>query len=174
MKILIISLPRTGSSSLGQILKKKHNLKKYLYEPFNSKDKERLNFNENSIVVKTLIFQIPKNIKEENRIEWLISLTKEFDEVILLTRRDLVACSESWAYLSYSKKTKKFDYLGTYLWEPTPYDDFAYNTILSYNEDLTFISKNINVALTYYEDIFDINGEERLRKGNKLNTSNII
>ena len=174
MKILIIALPRTGSTSLGETLAKKHNIKKYLFEPFNPKNTERYNSNESSIVVKTLVFQILEDIKEENRIEWLINLTKEFDEVILLTRKDLVSCGESWAYLNYFHETKKFMHYENYLWKSTPYDESAYNQILSFNKDLKFISESINVPLTYYEDIFDPNGDGRLRKGNKPTSLNLI
>ena len=81
MKILIIALPRTGSTSLGETMRKKYNIKKYLFEPFNPRSIgiERYNSNENNIVVKTLVFQSLDEIKQEDRIEWLINLTKEFD-----------------------------------------------------------------------------------------------
>ena len=108
MKILIIALPRTGSTSLGEMMTKKHNIKKYLFEPFNPKNTERYNSSENNIVVKTLVFQILDEIKEEDRINWLINLTKEFDEIILLSRKDLKSCGESWAYLNYYHDIKKF------------------------------------------------------------------
>jgi hypothetical protein len=174
MKILIIALPRTGSTSLGEMLAKKNNIKKYLFEPFNPKNTYRYSSEDNDIVVKTLVFQILDDIKEEDRINWLINLTKEFDEVVLLSRKDLKACGESWAYLNYFNETKKFMHYESYLWKSTPYDQSAYKQILSFNKDLEFISKSINIPITYYEDIFDLDGEGRLRKGNKPTNLSLI
>lgn len=174
MKILIIALPRTGSTSLGEMMAKKHNIKKYLFEPFNPKNTERYNSNENNIVVKTLVFQSLDNINKKDKIEWLINLTKEFDEIILLSRKDLKACGESWAYLNYYHDMKKFMFYENYLWKATPHDQWGYEQVLSYNEDLELISKSINIPITYYEDIFDINGPGRLRKGNSPTTKTII
>jgi hypothetical protein len=174
MKILIIALPRTGSTSLGHLLAKKHNIKKYLFEPFNPINTQRYNSNENDIIVKTLVFQILDEIKEEDRIDWLINLTKEFDEIILLSRKDLKACGESWAYLNYHHTKKKFMYYENYVWKPTPDDDWHHNEIISYNDDLEFISKSIDIPIIYYEDIFDINGPGRLRKGSVSANKSII
>jgi hypothetical protein len=176
MKILIIALPRTGSTSLGETMRKKYNIKKYLFEPFNplSIGIERYNSNENNIVVKTLVFQSLDEIKQEDRIEWLINLTKEFDEVILLSRKDLKACGESWAYLNYYHDMKKFMFYENYLWKTTPHDQWRYEQVLSYHTDLEFISKSINIPITYYEDIFDLNGPGRLRKGNSPTNKTII
>lgn len=174
MKILIIALPRTGSTALGETLLKKHKLKKYLFEPFVPNSKEKYNQQDTNVVVKTLVYQIPKNVEEENRLEWLINLTKEFDETILLSRRDLKACGESWSYLSYFNETKKFMFKDSYVWEPTPYDDLAQKQVISFDKDLKYISEKTNVPITYYEDIYDVNSEERLRKGNKPTKPNLI
>lgn len=174
MKILIIALPRTGSTALGETLLKKYKLKKYLFEPFVPDSKEKYNQEDTNVVVKTLVYQIPENVKEENRIEWLINLTKEFDEIILLSRKDLKSCGESWAYLSYFNETKKFMYDDNYVWEPTPYDDLAYKQVVFFDRDLSYISEKLNIPITYYEDIYDVNSSERLRKGNKPTKVNLI
>ena len=167
MKFLIVALPRTGSTTLGETLLKKHKLKKYLFEPFVLGAKEKYNSQDDKIVVKTLVYQIPENVKDESRLEWLINLTKEFDETILLSRRDLKSCGESWSYLSYFNERKKFMYKDSYVWEPTPYDDLAYKQVVSFDKDLNYISEKTNIPITYYEDIYDVNSVERIRKGNK-------
>ena len=171
MKILIIALPRTGSTSLGETMRKKYNIKKYLFEPFNplSIGIERYNSNENNIVVKTLVFQSLDEIKQEDRIEWLINLTKEFDEVILLSRKDLKACAESMAYLDYNQQYG-YQYNQKYEWYLTPNFNKFYKHIIRMNDELHKLSKLLNIKITYYEDMFDLNSEERLRIGNiKLN-----
>ena len=67
---------------------------------------------------------------ELNRINWLIELSKKFNKIILLSRRNLIACAESWAYLQYNEKQKRFKADSPYLWEKTPnYDEEFKNFI---------------------------------------------
>jgi hypothetical protein len=167
MNILIISLPRTGSTELGKDISNKHKLK-YECEPFNGGDKSLRNADLQNIVLKTILFHLPSYVDESNRINWLIELSKNFNEVILLSRRNLVACAESWAYLMYKEKQKSFKADEPYLWEKTPNYDDEFNFIQKCNSELEFISEKLNIPLTYYEDIYDENGSDRLRKGNRF------
>jgi hypothetical protein len=173
MSILIIALPRTGSSELGRRLSIKNNLK-YEFEPFNPLIGPPTLTNFKNKVVKTIIFQLPYYIKRKNRINWLIQLTKEFDEVILLSRKNLIECAESWSYLTYKSKQNNFTSVQPYLWEKTLNYDDEYQNILKWHEDLIFISNELNIPITYYEDIYDLNSDERLRKGNKTSIKTII
>jgi len=174
MRILIISLPRTGSTELGKQLAFKHKLK-YECEPFNGGDKLLQNINSKNIVLKTILFHLPNYIDEPNRIDWLIELSKNFNEVILLSRRNLVACAESWAYLQYNEKQNSFKADTPYLWEKTPNFDEEFNFIKKCNSELVYLSEKINIPITYYEDIYDENDSNRLRKGNRFDFSkNII
>jgi hypothetical protein len=36
-----------------------------------------------------------------------------------------------------------------------------------WNDEIKYLSKELNIPITYYEDIFDVNDANRLRKGNK-------
>ena len=173
MSILIIALPRTGSSELGRQLSI-NNKFKYEFEPFNPIAGLPPLTNLKNIVLKTIIFQLPYYIKEENRINWLIELTKEFDEVILLSRKNLTDCAESWSYLNYKKKQNGFKSNQPYLWERTPNYETALENILKWNDELKFISNEINIPITYYEDLYDVNDNNRLRKGNKDNNKKLI
>ena len=65
MSILIIALPRTGSSELGRRLST-YNKFKYEFEPFNPIAGLPPLTNFKNIVLKTIIFQLPYYIKEEN------------------------------------------------------------------------------------------------------------
>jgi len=167
MNILIIALPRTGSSELGKRLSIKHNLK-YEFEPFNSSTTIPDISKFKNAVVKTIIFHLPTTIKSEDRIEWLLNLTKEFDEVILLSRKNLTNCAESWAYLMYKEKEKSFKSNQPYLWERTPNYDKEYEYIQKCNDELVYISNTLNIPITFYEDIYDINEPGKLRKGNRI------
>jgi hypothetical protein len=165
MSILIIALPRTGSSELGRRLST-YNKFKYEFEPFNPSVGLPPLTDFKKIVLKTIIFHLPYYIKEENRINWLIELTKNFDEVVLLSRKNLTDCAESWSYLMYKEKEKSFKSNQPYLWEKTPNYDKEYGNIIKWNEELTFISNKLNIPITYYEDIYNSDENGKLRKGN--------
>jgi len=173
MSILIIALPRTGSTELGKRLSIKHKLK-YEFEPFNPPDiVPPLTYFKNK-VVKTIIFQLPHYVKEKNRTNWLIDLIKEFDEVILLSRKNLIDCAESWAYLTYKSKQTGFKSNEPYLWEKTPNYEIALKNVIKWNEELMFISNKLNIPITYYEDVYSVNSNERLRKDNRTMCKSII
>jgi len=165
MSILIIALPRTGSTEFGKRLSI-NNKFKYEFEPFNPIAGLPPLTNFKNIVLKTIIFQLPHYIKEENRINWLIELKKEFDEVILLSRKNLNDCAESWSYLIHKEKSFKSNQ--PYLWEKTPNYDKEYGNIIKWNEELTFISNELKIPITYYEDIYNVNDSGKLRKGNLI------
>jgi hypothetical protein len=95
MSILIIALPRTGSTSLLNKLSKERGLKP-LFEPFDNTGRFKYN-NEKNVVLKTIICHHPNNIE----------LCKEFDEIILLSRKNLLECAESHAYQTHFSKTNR-------------------------------------------------------------------
>jgi hypothetical protein len=167
MNILIISLPRTGSTELGKDISNKHKLR-YVCEPFNGGDRLLHNKDLQNIVLKTILFHLPNYIEEPNRINWLVELSQNFNKVILLSRRNLVACAESWAYLMYNEGQKSFKADSEYLWEKTPNYDYEFNFIKKCNSELEFISQKLNIPITYYEDIYDENDSKKLRKGNRI------
>jgi hypothetical protein len=157
MSILIIALPRTGSTSLLYKLAKKNNLNP-LFEPFDNTG--RVNYNgEKNIVLKTIICHHPNNFE----------LSKGFDEVILLSRKNILECAESHAYQTYFSKTKNYNSNNEYYYEEVPSKIFqlCYNDIIKWNEELNELSLKLNTPITYYEDLYDLNDKNRLRKGNK-------
>jgi len=157
MSILIIALPRTGSTSLLYKLAKKNNLNP-LFEPFDNTG--RVNYNgEKNIVLKTIICHHPNNFE----------LSKGFDEVILLSRKNILECAESHAYQTYFSKTKNYNSNNEYYYEEVPSKIFqlCYNDIIKWNEELNELSLKLNIPITYYEDLYDLNDKNRLRKGNK-------
>ena len=165
MKILIISLPRTGSSSLSYDLAIKHNLKE-VFEPFDKFAKDVYCLDENNIVLKTLIFHKSNSFYCE--------LVKEFDTVILLSRRDLNAITESWSYLKHNQKENGFMSLEKYQWEETPNLQKEKENVIKWNNDMNELSKLLNIDITYYEDIFDENSNERYRIKNIKNIKSLL
>ena len=163
MKILIIALPRTGSSNLLFSLAKDKNLIP-IFEPFSQLKKNddiirTYNSNDDNVIVKTIIFQHPDNI----------SLCKEFDEIILLSRKDLLACAESWAYFS-KNKINGFGSWLPYVYEGITDTEVKYSlkVLVEYNSLLKQISNTLDVPITYYEDLYDLSSPNKLRKSNKV------
>jgi hypothetical protein len=166
MKILIISLPRTGSTSLTNRIAKDNNLKPIL-EPFDVQNRV-IYSGEDDVVLKTLIDQTHP-IGKQDYVNYWFNKSIEFDKVILLSRKDLKACAESMAYLDYNQQYG-YQYNQKYEWYLTPNFNKFYKHIIRMNDELHKLSKLLNIKITYYEDMFDLNSEERLRIGNiKLN-----
>lgn len=157
MSILIIALPRTGSTSLLYSLSERRNLKP-LFEPFDGTDRVIYN-KQKDVVVKTIICHHPDNYE----------LIKDFDEVFLLTRKNIVECVESHAYQTYYSKQKNYDSNKAYVYDNVPLDVYeqCYNDIVKWNKELKELSENLNLPIIYYENIHNPLGKDRLRKGNR-------
>ena len=164
MSILIISLPRTGSTSLLYKLAKENEFKP-LFEPFDGTDRVQYN-GEKNVVLKTIICHHPNNFE----------LSNEFDEIILLSRKNILECAESHAYQTYFSKTKNYNSHTQYFYDEVPPNIFelCYNDIIKWNTDLNELSTKLNISITYYEDIYDTNHPNRLRKGNKSNIKKLL
>ena len=157
MKILIIALGRTGSTSLLFKLAEEYNLN-VIMEPL---ERNLFREDEDNIIIKTLIWQIPKG---ENEDTWFKTLIPKFDKVILLTRKDLKSLTESLAFYRHRKNTGFFSNT-PYLWEKTPNYCEIEKMVNDYNKKLIKLGQELGIEITYYEDIFDVSSEERLRLG---------
>ena len=158
MKILIISLPRTGSTSLLYKIAKERNLKPF-FEPFDGTSRVVYN-NENNSVVKTIISHHSNNLELINR----------FDEVILLNRRNLKELIESHSYQTYFSKTG-YNSNNPYVYKQPPQEiiNLCISDILNWNEEINYLSDVTKIPIIYYEDIFDNTSKDRLRTSiNKL------
>jgi hypothetical protein len=77
--------------------------------------------------------------------------------------------------LQYNEKQNSFKADTPYLWERTPNFDEEFNFIKKCHSELVYLSEKLNIPITYYEDIYDENDSNRLRKGNRFDFSkNII
>jgi len=159
MKILIISLPRTGSTSLLYKIANEKNLKPF-FEPFDGTNRVIYN-NEDNSVVKTIICHHKNNLE----------LISKFDEVILLNRRNLKELIESHSYQTYFSK-KGYNSNNGYVYKEPPQEiiNLCTSDILNWNEEIKYLSEIAKIPITYYEDIFDSNSSDRLR----ISITNII
>jgi len=165
MKVLLITLPRTGSTSSLKNISEEQKLNP-ISEPFNNingnleKYKDYNWESTNDICVKTHI-----NHKD---IPFYLEFIKFFDEVILLSRKDLNACAESLSYANhYQNFTEK------YKWIKTPNLNENIKLVKQFNEELEKLSKLTNIKISYYEDLFDSESGDKLRK-NDTKRENLI
>jgi hypothetical protein len=186
MKIIIISLPRTGSSQLLFDTSNQYNLKP-IFEPFSYSNinTKLYNVNDTNIVVKTIIGQTPKKIKfdiNDNRfideyLKWICDFVKDFDKIILLSRKDLTACVESLSFLIHTNyKNNQFRANQSYYYKRPP-DELFYKCetqIILSDKIMNILTNDLNIPITYYEDIYDLNSPNRLRKGDTANSLHLI
>lgn len=159
MKVLIISLPRTGSTTLMKALGSILNLET-VNEPF-YKDNPNLQTyplkQKNNFIEKSHINHKPSNISKSS-FNFFCNYYKEFDKVILLGRKDLDAITESFIQgidtgnfhnpytIPKGKKFKNFK-------EHRQSAEYWVDTIIKF-------SQKTNIPITWYEDVYS--GEERL------------
>ena len=165
MKILILALARSGSTSLLKRISEEQKLNS-IGEPFNNvngnleKYKDYDWKNTNDICVKTHI-----NHKD---VTFYLEFIKFFDEVILLSRKDLNACAESLSYANYFQNfTEKYE------WINTPNLNQNIKLVKEFDEELKKLSKLTNIKISYYEDLFNTESEDKLRK-NGIKRKNLI
>lgn len=150
MKILIVALPRTGSSNLLKGIAEGNYLNKseVYYEPFHlSKKNQNLVYTEN-ILVKTLI--------EQTTNELLLQYKEKFDKVILLSRRDLFKASESLAYSFQSKDFHK-PYSFSFKDIDKKWIKYSKNYIKKAYIQMLKFSSLTKIPITYYEDLYSGN-----------------
>ena len=162
MKILFVTLGRTGSTNLCRGLSKTLSLD-FLDEPFNKNNSKLFDYyyskikNSESIIVKHIITQTTKDLKYT---EFLKKLIKEFDYVISLGRKNIKEHYESLCNLRYRNETNK-NVHEQYQFESIP-EQFKtyYNSILTteklkeYQDEIEIISDKNKLTKLYYEDVY--------------------
>jgi len=149
MKILIISNSRTGSTNLMKSISSFYGVP-YSFEPFNRNTPFDLN---EGLVLKTLINQ--------NTYDFYVEFSKKFDKVILLSRRDVVSMSESlywvaekWREDGFRENTNHHLLEYEYNDKVNVKEERIYKTVKERVKLLKNLSKELNIPLDYYEDIY--------------------
>lgn len=166
-KILVITIGRTGSTNLCKGIADTLNLQ-LIDEPFNPlKSKEVWSFNQSKIksskdiIVKHIWFHTIDNIFY---LDFLKILIQDFDEVFILTRKNIKEHFESIVNLKYKTKLKQ-DIFEKYVFEDIPssfiknYKDTTLNLekLKKHNKDLKILAEETNIKIIYYEDIYSDN-----------------
>ena len=169
-KILIISTPRTGSYSLLLGISSAMGYPK-LSEPFNTtlwKTTLPLVYEDTPKVIKTIINQVPSY--DLNPIDYYIEFCKNFDTIILLSRKDLKSVAESYAHQTTHSKNNIWHL--PYSFNENGVDiDSAYYDCEEMNKKLIQLSEKIKIEIDWYEDIYsgDIKKIDYFLKKHSLN-----
>lgn len=158
MRILIVAAPRTGSSELCSRLSRYLNLSMY-QEPFHPTRNmllsgKAISYNlEDNAVVKCLILQVPKGYDELKPVEFYEEYSKNFDKVILLLRKDVVAQIKSFSFMIAQKGT---GFRGDKPYTYTEQDNYeeAKNGILLYNELVKNLGIRLGIPPIFLEDLY--------------------
>ena len=168
MRILIISSPRAGSTSLIRALGKVCNIKTY-EEPFNkhwgSHYKNKYKFDPDC-AVKVMSYEKAKN-SDKTSVQFLSEFSKSFKHTVILDRLNYKEQLESYAFA----RQRRYD-SG---WQtPYVYDNSVdlgredYFLTLQ-KENLKLISENINSDIVYYENLYSDNAETLKKELKKAN-----
>jgi hypothetical protein len=157
---LIIGVPRSGTTSLMRSISSAYNLP-FIYEPFRFKTTIK---DVKNVVIKTQLHQIDNltysgNVTEEHLekcILFYVEFSKQFNNIILINRKDTKSQSESLSVHHNGMDEKQ-----KYIYSEQVYGEKAillYNNIELLNKYLIKLSELIKVPIDTYEDIYYGNG----------------
>jgi hypothetical protein len=167
MKILIISPPRCGSTSLLDNISALANCEK-MFEPYRNNISDGIFENEyplllpQNCVVKMIPYQVPKKYgKPSDFFNFILSIYKEYDKIILLNRKNLQDHFESFVNLRI-RMDKKLNVYVPWFKEDIEKKIIEYNIeqLKPYRNIIDEISNELKIPIIYYEDLY---GENRTK-----------
>ena len=166
MKLLIIAIPRSGSTTIYKSIESQLINYKSVFEPWRITHEQNLDIDSyNNILVKSLIYQMPgitekvlaEKIKRYQLIDTLDfykNLIPKFDKVVLLSRRDIDNAS-----VSYDHAFKYKNWFSKYSTEASS----STGTIGMYKritKHIETLAKDFGLKVWYYEELFNQNNSE--------------
>ena len=171
MKVLIIGIPRSGTTSLLNSFENQGYVK--ISEPYNYNIKKSIKYDnppkevleQDNIIVKSNVTHIPYKWKHD-WYTFIIEFVKYFDKVILLDRLQFEEHLMSIMHLHYRI------FKGKSVMQKWSLNDIDSNFIAGYlaaegdkilkrdKEQLKTISEELNIPITYYEDLYS---EDRIK-----------
>lgn len=180
MKTLIINTPRSGGNALAiRLASERPSF--YVLNPFDGTNRTSIPPDVEKIVVKTPVlhpsddeFEAIYPVNIQLRVKFITELAKNYEEIILLDRRDTIGQIESYAHTHYRCRTLRVDDLDPtiYAYSRRNVSDDTFETAKREIGDakitLTKLSYKLKVPVTYYEDIFDEHSNDRYRKASLI------
>jgi hypothetical protein len=164
MKIALISLPRTGSTSISRYYKSINKDVVVIDEPFNLLVNnptilyDNLLKNDN-LFIKTMYGDNPLEFENMSAKEFVLKLINDFDLVLFLTRKNIKEHTESYVQaLQTSKWASNYVYNSKF--------NELYNEVESklnkLNLELIETCNELNKSLYLYEDLYDSHKKENI------------
>lgn len=163
-RVLIIHINRCGSTrlanSLADILDVKHYASPFRPTILNQPKENSFYFENPCVLQERIINEYDSRHRE---------LIKGFQNVILLSRKNLEDAIKSWAYVSYHVNQDKSNFkshTSRYIWGETPNYEVSKNILNWANNRLEKLSNEFNIPITYYEDLYYDSPVETVNKFN--------
>jgi len=153
MKILIIAIPRSGSNTLLKSMSSMLKLKR-IDEPFNEAIRKNVKYDsvpENNMVVKSLIDIIVPN---RNTINFYKEYSKLFDKTIILSRKNTQEAAESYAFQMWTPTNIPNRWHHKYNYNQLGDIDKWVEFMRKNTSDLEILSKELNIEIDWYEDLY--------------------
>ena len=156
MKVLIIVISRSGSTTLTEMLSELLDYKSF-HEPFNYISPKLINLNKDfprvicdNSVVKTIVTQFPNKVN--NSIDFLLGYSCGFDKVILLSRKNKQHVYESLLhnYIKNLNGNWHEEYFYKNLSESTEVRSIVEKQYMYINK----LSKLLHIPITWYENLY--------------------
>ena len=157
MKIALISLPRTGSTSISRYYKRINKDVVVIDEPFNLVvNNPTILYNNliknNNLFIKTMYGDNPLEFKNMSAKEFVLKLINDFDLVVFLTRRNIKEHTESYVQ---ALQTSKWASSYVYDCKFNTFYDEAEGKLNKLNLELIQTCNELNKPLYFYEDLYD-------------------
>ena len=141
---LIIAIPRSGASNLFLSIAKANN-KKRIFEPFTRSPNIYSHYYKNA-VCKMIVYRL--------EMDSLLKFTENFDKVVLLSRKDLLAAAESFVSMRFDNDTNSIK-----VWNEVSKLNLKLvpehlNHMKHWNELIEKVSNKLNIPIDYYEDVY--------------------
>jgi len=159
--ILIIALPRSGGTAIMKKLAEENNLKAR-FEP---------ELTEWPVAPKN---DVTKIIVDRFSMVDIISISENYDEVILHSRHDIEATAESLANMHWGQGREatadKPWHSNDLLQIPQWFIEQTCHRIVHCQLLMHVLSAELKLPIQYYEDLFDLESKDRLRKFTETTT----
>jgi hypothetical protein len=164
MKIALISLPRTGSTSISKYYRYVNKNVAVIDEPFNLVvNNPTILYNDlikiENLFIKTMYGDNPLELENTSAKEFILKLIDDFDLVIFLTRKNIKEHTESYVQaLQTSKWASKYVYDSKF---DKMYDEVK-DKLNKLNLEMIETCNELSLPLYFYEDLYDPSKKETI------------
>lgn len=161
MKVVLLALPRTGSTSITNYVSETHKETFTIVEPFNTLlYKNPIPYSKlvahSSVFIKTMFADNPPEFQELSHKNFVRKLHRDFDKVICLFRRNKKEHVESYAQ---AELTGKWARQYRYSNKASTLFDMLKSRIEEKEKEMVEVADELGLQKYYYEDLY-LSGNE--------------